>query len=270
MIKTLKKQTKLTDTRDLIRFVTLLGVPWFGWFTAQLFGVDEFEFETEIVVTAMFLIFGTYWCSWLCPFGNLNYFMAKLGEKLFPNIQFQFPQAIDKPLRYLKYGALVLFVWAMVTQGINYFFDDHMKMYHATWLTSFYISSKKYWIMLVPLLIPNFFCKYLCFQKAGYNIINRILPTTVIARDDEKCIGCQKCSKVCPMDLPVHEMTKISGKDCLGCYNCVDEDVCSEKIGAMSLKFFGIQVSPLNFAVVAMVTYLTATALVLRILGPGG
>lgn len=56
----MKKHTKLTDTRDLIRFITLLGVPWLGWLTVGLFGVEEFEFETELVVTAMFFIFGTY------------------------------------------------------------------------------------------------------------------------------------------------------------------------------------------------------------------
>jgi polyferredoxin len=114
-----------------------LGVPWLGWLTAGLFGVEEFEFETELVVTAMFVIFGTYWCSWLCPFGNLNYFIGKLGAKLFPHAQLNIPTAIDKPLRYVKYAALLLFIWAMVTHGVNYFFDDHMNMYHATWLTSF-------------------------------------------------------------------------------------------------------------------------------------
>ncbi len=264
-MKTIKKQTKLTDTRDLIRFITLLTVPWLGWVTMGLFGVEEFEFETELVVTAMFFIFGTYWCSWFCPFGNLNYFVSKLGAKLFPHAQFSIPTVIDRPMRFMKYFALALFVWAMVSHGVNYFFDDHMEMYHATWLTSLYITSKKYWILLVPLFIPNFFCKYLCFQKAGYNVINRLLPITVITRDTEKCVGCEKCSKVCPMDLPVHQLTKISGRDCLGCYNCVDEDVCPPKANAIKLRFWGKEVRPLQFGLTGVVIYLVATAIVLYV-----
>lgn len=268
--QTMKKQTKLTDTRDLIRFITLLGVPWLGWLTAGLFGIEEFEFETELVVTAMFIIFGTYWCSWFCPFGNLNYFMGKLGAKIFPNAKLNIPTAIDKPLRYVKYAMLALFIWAMVTHGVNYFFGDHMEMYHATWLTSLYIASKKYWIILLPLFIPNFFCKYLCFQKAGYNIVNRLLPITVISRDADKCIECEKCSKVCPMDLPVHELAKISGSDCLGCYNCVDEDVCPSKADAIKLRFLGKEVKPLYFGLTAMTIYIVTTAIVLRIVGNAG
>lgn len=72
------------------------------------------------------------------------------------------------------------------------------------------------------------------------------------------------------MEIPVHELTKVSGRDCLGCYNCVDEDVCPSKADAMKLRFWGKEVKPLHFGLTAMTIYIVATAIVLRIVGNAG
>ena len=72
------------------------------------------------------------------------------------------------------------------------------------------------------------------------------------------------------MELPVHNLTKISGRDCLGCYNCVDEDVCPSKADAIRLRFLGKEVRPLQFGLTAMAIYLVGTAIVLHIVGNAG
>ncbi len=259
------KTTKLHDYRDLTRFLTLLLLPWTGFLTAELFGVGEFEFETELVVTLMFFVFGTYWCGWFCPFGNASYFVSKISERLFPRVQFNLPAKIDRPLRFFKYIVLAIFVYALASSGINYFLDDHMAMYHATWLTTLFISSKKYIILLLPLVLPRFFCKYLCFQKAGYNIINRFVPVLRIKRDEEACVDCKKCDRNCPSLLPVSTSTTIPSDDCLGCFNCVDTGGkgCPQKANALRLEYFGKQVNPLKFSLIAATIYLILTVIVL-------
>ncbi len=255
--------TLLKNSRDLIRLMTVvLFIPWFGAFTSAVFGFEA-EVETEIAVMTAFVIFGSFWCGWICPFGNLSYFVSKIGQTLFPKAQIQIPEKFDKPLRYLKHFFLAAFVYVLVSHQINYFLDDHMEMYFSTEFTTFFIKFKKYSILLIPLLIPRFFCKYLCFQKAAYNIINRLLPMVSIRRDPEACIGCGRCDNVCPMDIKISKMEKISGRDCIGCYSCVDEKTCPSKAEAISLRVLGQKVNPFWFAFAAIPAYYLITWIVL-------
>lgn len=256
------KTTQLSDTRNLIRFLSLFLLPWTGFITANIFGIEEFEFEFELIVTAMFFIFGSFWCGWFCPFGNASYFISKIGQSLFPRLQKNIPTAIDRPLRYLKYLVLLLFIYALWISGVNYFTGDHMDMYFSNDFTAFFIGAKKYFILLVPLLVPRFFCKYLCFQKAGYNIINRILPIVKITRNHKACIDCKKCDRACPSQLPISTVSVVSTEDCLGCYACVDEDVCPKKVDALNLTYFGHKIKPLSFALIACTVYIIVTAIV--------
>lgn len=256
------KTTQLSDTRNFIRFFSLFLLPWTGFLTSEIFGVEEFEFEFEIIVTAMFFVFGSFWCGWFCPFGNASYFISKIGKSLFPSLQRNIIPAIDKPLRYVKYLVLLLFIYALWISGVNYFTDDHMDMYFSTEFTSFFIGAKKYFVLVVPLLIPRFFCKYLCFQKAGYNIINRLFPVVKISRDHDACINCKKCDTTCPSQLPISTVSVVTTEDCLGCYKCLDENICPKKVEALSLSYFGKKVKPISFALVAITVYITATAIV--------
>lgn len=259
-----RKGFKTSDLRDLIRFATVIFlVPWFSWLTVNLFGA-EIEFESEIAVVFCFLIFGSFWCGWLCPFGNLSYFVSKLGKNLFPSLQFNISPKWDEKLRYLKYLFLLIFLYVLISGSVNYFLDDHMVMYKSTDVTSWYITLKKYFIILVPLIIPRFFCKYICFQKGLYNLMNRIFPTMVIKRDSEKCISCSLCDKKCPMTIDVSSCDKISGKDCISCYDCVDS--CPSKVQALSIRWFGIKVDPKWFSLLIIVVYYCITFIIFRLL----
>lgn len=259
------KKNKLTDTRNLIRLLTVfLFLPWFGGLAHAIFGI-EFEFESEIVVLSSFFILGSFWCGWLCPFGNLSFFVSKISDKLFPSVKLKIPAKLDKVLRYLKFLFLGLFIFTLISSGIDYFFGDHMDMYFANDYTKAYIKFKKYAIILVPLVIPRFFCKYICFQKAAYNIINRIFPIIKISRNTDTCINCLKCDKVCPMDINVSKEKTISGMDCIGCYECVNDGVCPPKADAIHLKFLNKKINPYVFAMIAIVIYYLITLIVLNI-----
>ena len=206
-----------------------------------------------------FILFGTFWCGWLCPFGNLSYFISRIGQTLFPTIQIEIPERYDRLLRYLKYLFLILFVYVIFSKKLDYFFGDHMDMYFSTGFTTAFIKFKKYAILLIPLLIPRFFCKYLCFQKGAYNIINRLLPFTAIRRDDSKCIQCSRCDKTCPMGIDISGCNDIKGRDCLGCFSCLDKSVCPEKANALSFVVLGRKVNPLYFTVAVIPVYYLIT-----------
>ncbi|WP_300668660.1 4Fe-4S binding protein [Desulfoluna sp.] len=249
----------LLHLRDFVRLMTvLLFLPWIAWVPETLFGT-ELDVEMEVIVLLMFVLFGSFWCGWICPFGNADYFISKIGKKMFPSLQRDLPEKVDKPLRYLKYLFLTGFVFVIISEGIDYFWGDHMIMYKATAFTWGYIKAKKVFILLIPLLIPRFFCKYICFQKAGYNLINRFLPLTVIKREASACLSCRRCDQVCPVQIKISEKATIAGGDCLGCYNCIDTGVCPEKADAIYLSFLGTRVNPWVFCLGALIFYYLVT-----------
>lgn len=253
-MKLYKKDTPFTLSRDAIRLFFALNF----YFLAKLMGID-FELETESVVLVSIVLFGPFFCSWACPFESASYFATRLGNKLFPKLQFSIPQPYDKWLRLIRYPLLGFFLYLFVAKGVSYF-GDHIVMYKSTSFSWNFIKLKHFAVLLIPLFIPQFFCKYMCFQKAGYNIIHRFIKISKIKRNEETCINCGKCDRVCPMQVTPSSKTEICGDDCLGCYNCLD-NACPPKTKALSLEFLGVKINHELFSIIAMGTYLVATYL---------
>lgn len=262
----MNNKLKTRDFRDFIRLLSVVFlVPWLGWFTENLFGV-KIHFEVEMITFLFFIVFGSFWCGWLCPFGNLSYFIEKIGGKLFPSLQFAPKGGLDNILRLLKYFFLSGFVYIIITGGYDYFFGSHMAIYKSNAISLGFLKSKIYMITMIPLLIPRFFCKYICPQKAMYNIIHKFLPTLVVERDEEKCISCGRCDKACPMNIKVSKEKKIHGRDCISCFNCVDGETCPAKIDALKLKFLGKKVNVNIFSLVVLILYVIITYSVMQLL----
>lgn len=256
-MKLYKKDSPFTLSRDAIRLFFALNFYLF----AKTLGM-EFEFETEYVVLGSVIVFGPMFCGWLCPFGASSYFATRIGNMLFPKLQFTIPQPYDRWLRNVRYALLAYFLYFFVSEGVDYF-GDHIVMYKSSAFSWNYIKLKHWAVLAIPLFIPQFFCKYMCFQKAGYNIINKVLGITKIKRDATACIGCKKCDRLCPMQVTPSTCDTISGDDCLGCYNCLDKDACPKNARALSLTVLGREINHAYFSVAAMVLYFVATYLIL-------
>lgn len=245
--------------RDIVRLLFTLSFFALPQLTEQVFGI-EFEFENEYIVLLSIALFGSFWCGWFCPFGNAQYYAGIIGRKCFPGMQIKIPSRFDRALRLLKYAFLLMFIFVFIRGEYGYF-DDHMSMYKSTWYSSLFIAFKKPWaIMVIPLFIPRFFCKYLCYQKAGYQIINRIFPFLVIKREADSCISCSKCSKECPMDVPIADKLKVTGGECVGCFGCVDDSGCPTKPSALHITWFGKKIHPLRLSILIVAFYVIAVA----------
>jgi len=81
------------------------------------------------------------------------------------------------------------------------------------------------------------FCKYLCPTGFVLRWTSRPALLHVSARA-EACTGCETCTKVCPMDIPVAARvkmgTRISNGDCILCQRCVES--CPAGVLKTSLK----------------------------------
>jgi len=255
-------KSKLLIFRDIVRLFFIFSFFFLPEMSERFFGT-EIEFENEYIVLLTILVFGTFWCGWFCPFGHAQYWAEIIGKKCFPNLQLSIPEKFDKGLRYLKYFFLIMFLYIFITGEFGYF-DDHISMYKSTWYSHVYLMFKKPWaIMLIPLFIPRFFCKYLCYQKAGYQIINRVFPVLAIRRDSAACISCNKCTTNCPMDIDIANAQKISGGECIGCFSCVDETGCPIDPSSLSLVWFGKKVRPMTLSIGVLIFYVFATAVMI-------
>jgi ferredoxin-type protein NapH len=225
----------------------------------------DIEFETEYVVLVAILLLGTFWCGWACPFGNAGYFVSKLGKRLFPRWQWMPSDKLDWTLRNLKYVVLAFFTWIFISKGFSYF-GDHSEMYFSNPISTVFVVFKLLpAVLIIPLFIPRFFCKYLCFQKAAYNIMNYLFRLTAIKRDEQVCTDCKLCDKVCSMNIKISEKNTIYGNDCIGCYDCITTKTCPEKARALSLVVANKKVHLYRFVSVAIAIYIMATYLVMYV-----
>ena len=90
-------------------------------------------------------------------------------------------------------------------------------------------------VLLIVLIgsatVERFFCKVLCPLGALYGLLNRI-SFYRLTIDNEKCIGCGRCSKACPMSIePTVENNSV---ECVRCQRCSND--CPTKALRFKLK----------------------------------
>jgi ferredoxin len=211
-----------------------------------------------VLTVVIAVLFRRSFCGLICPFGALQEFFAKLG-KLFFKKRPTMPSSLDKPLRFLKYLILILtLVMAWKLKGLwmspydPYAAYSHIFSGFASLWAEFTIGT----ILLVVTILGSivydrFFCKYLCPMGGFLAIIGRISPTRVV-RDDKVCIHCNKCTKVCPVNIDVAKTTEVKTTECISCNECVN--VCPKE-GAIALKFTKKTISPITTWIVVLVIF---------------
>jgi polyferredoxin len=167
-------------------------------------------------------------CSWLCPVGTLSESLWRLGQKLFRR-NFQIPRWADYPLRAIKYLLLLFFVyivWEMSEEGLRLFIESpynkvaDVKMFYFFAHISTFALSTIIVLMLLSVVVKNFWCRFLCPYGALLGITGFFSPVKV-TRNAASCIDCSLCTKACPANLQVHRLSRISSDECTNCLECV-------------------------------------------------
>ena len=73
-------------------------------------------------------------------------------------------------------------------------------------------------VILLSILFYRPFCKWICPLGAIYSLFNRISFLKIMV-DSEKCVGCQKCSHACKMDVNVVDTP--NHPECIRCGACM-------------------------------------------------
>jgi ferredoxin len=181
-----------------------------------------------LAILATGLVLKKAFCSWLCPIGTLSESLWMLGRKLFRR-NLTLPRFLDYPLRSLKYLLLIFFVWAVAHMDVaalaTFIYSPYNKVADVKMYLFFVeISTLALWtiiaLILLSVIIKNFWCRYLCPYGALLGALSFLSPLK-ITRNKERCIDCALCTNACPANLNVHAVGRVRSDECSGCLECV-------------------------------------------------
>ena len=198
-----------------------------------------------LATVVLTIIFGRFFCSWVCPFGSIHHFVGFLGNR-----EKTTPQKIQlnkyRKAQCIKYFVLIVFLFMaafpslattlqtglldpipLVTRSVNLvllpIFDSSVNFVSVT--SRFYVGA---WFIfaiflaavLFNLLIPRFYCRFVCPLGALFGIIDRFAIWR-ISKNQSECINCKLCEKSCEGGCEPAGNIRIS--ECVLCFNCLDD-----------------------------------------------
>ena len=211
-----------------------------------------------LIMSVLSIVFRRAYCSYICPLGAMQELSEAVGKKVLPAKirNWKIPRMIDRVLRWVKYGILVMFVagagigaghWMIKTDP----FIAYINLFGGGSITEKIQRNPGSFLFFVGILVFSFFlgkgfCKYLCPAGAWYGILSKISPNKV-ARHEENCINCGLCSKACPMDIDVANLSKVASAECIGCRECVNacpkEGALDMKVGSVDIKSAAVPIA---------------------------
>jgi len=196
------------------------------------------------------IIFGRFFCSWVCPFGALHHFVGFLGnrgKKLSQKVQlnkYRKPQCI-------KYLVLIFFLFMaafpsigvtlqtglldpipLVTRSFNLLLLPIVdrtanlvsvagRFYEGAWL----ILAIFFAAVFLNLAIPRFYCRFICPLGALFAIISRFAIWR-IGKNVSECTNCKLCERSCEGGCEPAGNIRIS--ECVLCFNCRQD--CKDEV----------------------------------------
>lgn len=201
-------------------------------------GSSKFKFSYYVtgILILLGVLLGRFICGFLCPFGWFQELLHKIPFKKFSTKKL-------KPLRYIKYGVLLIFVILLpllVTNSLgmgNPFFCKYLcpqgvlegaiplsianasiraalgKLF--TWKFGILIT-----FVILSLMFYRPFCKWICPLGAIYALCNKV-SFLQMKVDEDKCVSCGKCERACKMDVDVTKHPNHT--ECIRCGMCIKE-----------------------------------------------
>ena len=194
------------------------------------------EYIKKLFPSAIILLGGTVlltivlnraFCGWICPLGTLQAIMDKIA-RFFKVKRVQVPAKVDRYLSYIKYVILIMVLYFTWRAGalVYEYYDPWAAYAHLT--AGFFELYRNYLIGLIFLVvavvgsvwIPHNFCRYFCPMGAFLSLLAKLSPTKLY-RTQATCVSCQKCNRVCPVQIEICDQPKVTSSQCISCGDCV-------------------------------------------------
>ena len=233
------------------------------WMTGEVHGVHPAGLVILLAVLGASLVLKKAFCSWLCPIGTLSEALAAIAGKAFGG-RVALPRLFDVPLRGLKYLLLAFFMHAifvsMRASDLAAFLDspyhrvaDIKMLYFFERLSPFALKVLA-GLAAFSLLLPYFWCRYLCPYGALLGAASLLSPLKV-TRHAPSCIDCGLCAAACPSNLPVDRLARVRSDECSGCLSCVAACPVNRALRVETPGPWRAQVRPAPFALLLLLVF---------------
>ena len=185
-----------------------------------------------LAITVMALAARGSFCGWLCPLGAIQeglYGVARAAGRVLPPLgRWQRRPAgpgwrkVDAVLRQGRWVVLAFALGGAALTGTMVFRDVDpwsalLSIVEFELSLAFVVLSA---VLVLSFVMPRPFCRYACPLGAVQGLIAKASPVAV-QRDADACLGCDLCTRACPMALPVDRTSRVTDAQCIGCLECV-------------------------------------------------
>jgi len=195
-----------------------------------------------IAAVTVSLLFKRGFCGWICPVGTLWELAELLGKKLLGRT-LRLPRWLDlvgRGVRYvlaaliLAFLVLVPLAEAVAFRELPYMWTADIKILTGFASPVFILAGLLAFVL--SMMFSPVWCRYLCPLGGWYSALGIASPCAV-HRDDQACINCHKCTKVCHALVDVEVVPdRVWAPECDGCMDCVR--VCPAP-GALEARVLG-------------------------------
>jgi polyferredoxin/formate hydrogenlyase subunit 6/NADH:ubiquinone oxidoreductase subunit I len=197
-----------------------------------------------LVTVILTIIFGRFFCGWVCPFGSLHHFTGFLGNRskpalqkiqlnkyrkaqsvkyfvlivllamaAFPSIGVSLQTGLLDPISLLS-RSFNLLILPVLDRTVN-FISAAERFYEGAWLIFLVFLAA----VLLNLIIPRFYCRFICPLGALFGILGRFTVWR-IGKNYNHCTDCKLCERNCEGGCEPAGKIRIS--ECVLCFNCFD------------------------------------------------
>ncbi len=210
-----------------------------------------------LVTVVLTIVFGRFFCGWVCPFGSLHHFVGFLGRryrKTSDKIRLNRYRKAQKIKYYILAVFLIMAAFpslaatlqtglldpiSLVTRSFNLVvvpvadsltgvISVPSRFYEGAWLVfAIFLTA-----VLLNLVIPRFYCRFICPLGALFGILGRFAVWR-IGKKQKQCSSCSLCQCDCEGACEPHERIRIS--ECVLCFNCLD--ACQDGVIAYQTRY---------------------------------
>ncbi len=189
-------------------------------------------FTMALAVLCLFtMLFGRFFCGWVCSFGALGDFVWWLSglvhKKLFRRKkQFRLPERSlpwGQKIKYLVLTAIVVLCALNLYSRLGVWSPwEAFSMLTALRLPPMGVAVALLVLIVISMALQErFFCQFLCPMGAVFSLLP-ILPFAQLRRAADRCpSGCQLCKRQCPVSIRMDEDNLRKG-ECIACDRCAN------------------------------------------------
>lgn len=194
----------------------------------------------SLIIIISTLIFGRYFCSWICPMGILNQWISHIMNRKRPVDDYKINAY--RPIFRFKYYLLTLLLILATFGSLQIGLFDPIPFITRSFSISLfpaynfsggslYLKQPLFYggvliafvfitVLFANRFISRFWCRVICPLGALLGLLSS-QSILRIRRDVDKCNDCQKCLRYCHGACDPHTELRVS--ECHICMNCIDD-----------------------------------------------